>query len=127
MTEKSIYSFLLIASFVFAGVAFAALFFISAPYGRHIRKGWGLTIPSRWGWLAMETPAAVLFAVYFVVGSAPKNLASFVFLALWEAHYVHRAFIYPFSLSDGRKRMPLLVTLLAVVFNVGNTYTNDLT
>ena len=124
MTEISIYSYIVIASFILAGAVFFALFFISAPYGRHSRRGWGATIPSRIGWLVMETPAAVLFAVYFVVGSVPKNLVSFTFLALWEAHYIHRALIYPFSLSDSRKKMPLLVTVMAVFFNVGNTYTN---
>jgi protein-S-isoprenylcysteine O-methyltransferase Ste14 len=124
MTENSIYSYLIIASFALAGLVFVILFFISAPYGRHIRRGWGATIPGRLGWLAMETPAAVLFVVYFLLGSAPKNLAAYAFLVIWEAHYIHRALIYPFSLSDGRKRMPLLVTVMAVFFNVGNTYIN---
>jgi 3-oxo-5-alpha-steroid 4-dehydrogenase 1 len=124
ITESSVYSGFIIASFILAAGVFIALFFVNAPYGRHVRRGWGASIPCRLGWLVMEAPAALLFVLYFELGSAPKNLAMFAFLALWEAHYIHRAFIYPFSLSDGRKKMPLLVTALAVFFNVGNTYTN---
>ncbi len=127
MTEYTIYSGIIIASFVVAGAVFITLFFISAPYGRHIRRGWGLTIPSRLGWLAMEAPAALLFALYFIISSVPRDRVMVVFLAMWEAHYIHRAFIYPFSLADGRKKMPVLVTALAVFFNIGNTYTRDLT
>jgi 3-oxo-5-alpha-steroid 4-dehydrogenase 1 len=124
ITENSIYNGFIIASFIVAVGVFITLFFVNAPYGRHSRRGWGATLPSWLGWLLMEAPAALLFALYFVIGSAPKNLVMFAFLALWEAHYIHRAFIYPFSLSGGRKRMPLLVMFLAVFFNVGNTYVN---
>ena len=44
-----------------------ALVFIPAPYGRHARRGWGPTIPSRLGWIVMESPAGWFFAwVYFL-------------------------------------------------------------
>ena len=122
--EHSIYTILILADFVLAGVVFITLFFINAPYGRHIRKGWGITIPSYLGWLIMEAPAALLFALYFLLGDAPKDLTLFIFLVMWEAHYIHRAFIYPFSLSDGRKKMPLSVMAMAIFFNVANTYIN---
>jgi 3-oxo-5-alpha-steroid 4-dehydrogenase 1 len=124
MTENTIYSFLILADFILAAGVFIALFFISAPYGRHIRQGWGAVIPSYLGWLIMEVPAALLFGLYFIIGSSEKNLMLFIFLAMWEAHYIHRAFIYPFSLTDGRKKMPLLVTFMAIFFNIANTYIN---
>ncbi len=124
ITEQSVYTFLILLDFALAGVVFIALFFISAPYGRHIRKGWGLAIPSYLGWLIMESPAALLFALYFLLGSSPKTLVLIAFFLMWEAHYIHRAFIYPFSLSDGKKKMPLLVTFMAIFFNVANTYIN---
>lgn len=124
MTEDSIYDFLILSDVVLAAGVFVALFFINAPYGRHIRQGWGITIPSYLGWLIMEAPAALLFAVYFLIGNAEKSLTLFAFLGMWEAHYIHRAFIYPFSLSDGRKKMPLLVMFMGFFFNVVNTYIN---
>lgn len=124
MIEGKVFSILLIASFILAGTTFAALFFISAPYGRHIRRGWGPMVSNRMGWLVMEAPAALLFGLFFAVGEAPKSLPRVIFLLLWEAHYLHRAFIYPFRIADGRKEMPTAIMLMALVFNSGNAYLN---
>jgi protein-S-isoprenylcysteine O-methyltransferase Ste14 len=72
----------------------------------------------------MESPAVILFGVLFILGQAPKNLPVIIFLVLWQAHYIHRALIYPFMISDGRKIMPLAVVLMGFVFNIGNAYIN---
>ncbi len=124
MSEANFFSLLLVLSFVLAGMTFSVLFFVSAPYGRHTRRGWGPRLPNRLGWLVMEAPAAVLFALFFALGEAPKNFPQVAFLFLWEAHYIHRAFIYPFRIPDGRKQMPLVIILLAFAFNSGNAYVN---
>jgi protein-S-isoprenylcysteine O-methyltransferase Ste14 len=123
--EKSIFSILLILSFILAAVIFTVLSFIDAPYGRHIRRDWGLMISNRLGWLVMESPAVVLFFALFLVGDAPKTITSVIFLLMWEAHYIHRALIYPFRIADGRKKMPVIITLMAFVFNTGNAYLNS--
>ena len=124
MIEKTIFTALLPLSFLLAGVTFVALSFIDAPYGRHIRRDFGPLISNRLGWLFMEAPAALVFVILFIVGEAPKSATLAVFLLMWEAHYLHRAFIYPFRIRDGRKKMPLLIALLAIVFNTGNAYLN---
>jgi 3-oxo-5-alpha-steroid 4-dehydrogenase 1 len=124
MTASLFYSLIILFSLVTACAVFIVLFFISAPYGRHTRRGWGPLIPNQLGWLIMESPSAILFAVTFCLGSLPKDFAMLVFLGMWEAHYIHRAFIYPLMISDGRKKMPVLVMLLAIFFNIGNSYTN---
>jgi len=124
MSEAAFFSFLLLLSFIMAGVVFILLFFINAPYGRHVRRGWGPTIPNQLGWLVMEAPAALLFAVFYFVGDAPRSLPLIIFLILWEAHYFHRAFIYPFRIADGRKKMPVSIVAMAIVFNSGNAYLN---
>ena len=124
MTERLIYTLLLYMSFATALIVFISLFFISAPYGRHRRPGWGAMIPSRLGWLVMEAPSAILFAVLFWLGEAPKNSVTLSFLLLWEAHYIHRAFIYPLRISDGQNRMPVSVPIMAFIFNLGNAYLN---
>ena len=124
MNEGLIYSLLLWISFMMAGVVFVSLFFISAPYGRHKRPGWGIMIPSGFGWMLMEAPSVILFVILFWVGDAPKNIVLIIFFLLWEAHYIHRAFIYPLRISDGENRMPISVVLLAFVFNLGNSYLN---
>jgi 3-oxo-5-alpha-steroid 4-dehydrogenase 1 len=115
--------FVLIGLAVALGV-FVALFFVKAPYGRHLRRGWGPLIPNLFGWLIMESPAALVFAICFLVGKAPRNLPILLFFILWELHYVHRAFIYPLTIRDGYKKMPLAVVLLGFGFNVGNAYAN---
>ena len=124
MNDISVYSFLLRLSFFLAIVVFIAMFFFNAPYGRHIHSRWGATVPNRLGWLLMESPAALLFAAYFVLGRPTRGLPEIAFLVMWEAHYLHRAFVYPFQISDGRKRFPLAIVGMALIFNAGNAYLN---
>ncbi len=124
MTEITVFNYLLIAWFLMAAVIFATLFFIAAPYGRHIRRGWGPTLTNRTGWLLMEAPAPLVFALLYLLGEHRASLTAIVFLLLWEAHYVHRAFIYPFSLTNREKKMPLTVVLFGFMFNLGNAYLN---
>jgi 3-oxo-5-alpha-steroid 4-dehydrogenase 1 len=115
---------LILAGLVAATAVFIALFFVSAPYGRHARRGWGPLIPNHLGWFLMESPAAIGLAIFFALGSAPKNLPILLFFVLWELHYVHRAFIYPWTIRDGRKQIPIAVIVLGFAFNVGNSYAN---
>jgi 3-oxo-5-alpha-steroid 4-dehydrogenase 1 len=103
---------------------FVTLFFVSAPYGRHTRGGWGLMIPNRLGWLLMEAPAALVMGAFFVLGLDCLTVVQVIFFLLWEAHYVHRAFIYPFTLRGKGKEMPACVAALAFFFNVANGYLN---
>jgi len=124
MTEATVFNYLLTAWFVLAAVVFIALFFIAAPYGRHVRRGWGPTFTNRTGWLLMEAPAPLAFAVLYFCGENRGSIVALVFLLLWEAHYVHRAFIYPLSLHNREKKMPLTVVLFGAVFNLGNAYLN---
>jgi len=125
MNQPLLFSTLLFSSFVMAGVVFITLMFINAPYGRHIQRGWGPTLSNRIGWLVMEAPSALVFFTFFLIGTAPKNLVLVVFLLMWEAHYLHRAFIYPFQIADGHKRMPVVVMLMAFGFNIGNASINS--
>lgn len=119
-----LYSALLVAGFATAAVTFAFLLYFTAPYGRHIRQGWGPTVPNRWGWIAMETPAVLAIAIFYAT-AAPRIVAvPLIFLGLWQAHYIYRTFIFPFMLKTGNKRMPLLIVVSGMAFNVFNGYTN---
>lgn len=122
--EARIFDGLIYGWFVLAVVVFTSLFFVNAPYGRYMRKGWGLTIDNRLGWLLMESVSAIAFVLCFIFGIYRFNTIMIVFLLMWEAHYIHRAFIYPFSLHTPGKRMPLAVMFLAVFFNAANAYLN---
>ena len=62
MNEKLFFDALVVAWFVLALATFSALFFVTAPYGRHVRRGWGPSIKNKVGWVVMEAPAALVFA-----------------------------------------------------------------
>ena len=105
-----------------AGV-FILLFFISAPYGRHARKGWGPMVPARWAWLFMELISPVLM-VLCLVFAHHRDWVSVVLALMWIGHYIYRAFIFPFLLSGNSHPMPLSVIFMSVVFNAINAGTN---
>ena len=124
MIEGKINFFLVLGGLAVAAGVFAALLFVSAPYGRHLRKGWGPLISNRLAWMLMESPAALVFAVCFMLGDVQKNLPILLFLTLWELHYIHRAIIYPLTLRDGFKKMPVAVMMMGFGFNLANSYVN---
>jgi protein-S-isoprenylcysteine O-methyltransferase Ste14 len=124
MDERGFHATLALGVMVTAALVFVTLFFLAAPYGRHTRGGWGRTLPARWGWLVMESPAALGFAVVYAWGQHWMSPAPLVLAALWLTHYLHRAFVYPFRLRNPRKPMPAAVVGLAILFNLVNAYLN---
>jgi hypothetical protein len=121
MTELQLFDILLFLFAAMAAAVFILLFFVSAPYGRHSRSGWGFRFSNRSGWLLMEAPASVLFFVYFILRNREIELVPIILLVFWQSHYLYRAFIYPFTLQKKRS-MPLSVVFFAVMFNILNTY-----
>ncbi len=109
--------------FLFAIVAFLLLFFISAPYGKFQRKGWGATIPAKWAWMIMEFVSPALMIAFFITGDR-KNIPLLIFLSVWLLHYVHRTFIYPFRQSGREKPYPFILVTMAIVFNCLNGFVN---
>lgn len=124
MNEQSLFNGLITGWFLLAVAVFIVLFFVAAPYGRHFRGGWGPAIDSRMGWVIMEAASPVVFAVCFALGSNPDTFTTIIFFGLWEAHYVHRAFIYPFTLPARVRRMPLVIVGFGLLFNAINAYLN---
>ena len=109
--------------FALAVVTFVTLRFLPAPYGRYARGGWGPTLAARTGWLLMESPAVFFFLAVYAVGSHRTEVAPLALLCLWQLHYVHRTFFFPLLLGSAR-RMPLLVALLGMAFNLLNGWIN---
>ena len=124
MTSNQVYNIILIAWLALSPVIFVSLFFIVAPYGRHSRSGWGPGLDSKTGWIVMEAVSPVIFLLCFTLGKVPVSITSLAFLALWEAHYIHRAFIYPFSLKNTKENMPASVVLSGIFFNLMNASLN---
>ena len=124
MTERMLFDGLLWLWLFLAAAICPVLFFVTAPYGRHARSGWGPMIGNRLGWVIMEAPAALVFAACFCAGSNRRTVALIVLFAMWEAHYVHRAFVYPLGLRSRDERMPIVVVGIAFLFNAVNGYLN---
>jgi hypothetical protein len=125
MNEAEIHRLLLMLCFVLAGAAFFATGIMSAPYGRHVRAGWGPELPKRLGWTLMETPSLVVFTYVFSLGSHAGDFVPRVFAAMWIIHYLQRAWIDPFLMrGTAGKTMPVVVTLSGASFNVLNAYLN---
>ena len=116
----SIFNSFIIFWVVVATITFIYLFFVNAPYGRHIRKGWGKNISARAGWVIMESPCVVIMVIYaFIVRDALETI-HIIFLSLWLLHYIHRSFIYPFVIDMTNPKMPISIAISAFSFNIVN-------
>jgi len=116
----SIFNGFIIFWILLGAITFIYLFFVSAPYGRHIRKGWGRNISARAGWVIMESPCVLIMLIYtFIVKDNLESL-HIIFLSLWLLHYVHRSFIYPFVIDMTNPKMPISIAVSAFFFNIVN-------
>lgn len=109
--------------FASAAVVFILLFFVTAPYGKFLRKGWGPSIKARLAWMIMEFPSPALM-VYFFFTARDKNIVHYIFLISWLSHYLYRTFLYPFLQTGRDKPYPVLLVLMAFVFNCLNGSVN---
>jgi len=79
------------------------LLFIDAPYGRSstevVSKWWGPIIPTRIAWIILELPVFLGFGIFFFLGDNALLPIPLILFALFQAHYFHRTFIYPFTLK----------------------------
>ena len=118
-----LYKFSIILIFSFAILVFVLLFFVSAPYGKFSRKGWGPVTKSKWAWMIMEFPSPFLMIILFLTSDF-KSLPQYIFIIAWLAHYIPRTFIYPFRQSGREKPYPVIVASMAIVFNLLNGFAN---
>ena len=107
-----------------AVLTFLALQRFTAPYGRHANKKWGPMIPNRVGWVIMETPSLLIFAWLFLSGPVIKTNPMWIIFLLWTGHYFYRSLVFPFRTRTSGKKMPLVIPLMAVLFNIVNAGLN---
>ena len=119
-----VFNYILLAWVVLAAAVFASLFFINAPYGRYFVNRLGPAIKGKLGWILMEAPAPMIFAVCFFISPERMTVAQVAFLIMWEIHYIDRAFIYPAKFRISSKPLPLAILVAGAVFNVMNAYLN---
>lgn len=124
MTEAQLHTYATWTEIALGVLTFVSLFFVTAPYGRHARKGWGPEVGQRAGWILMELPASVLWLAIFFAGDHALELAPLALMGLWQIHYVNRTFVFPFRIKAEGKTTPLSIVLTAIVFNTLNAYVN---
>lgn len=103
---------------------FLLLLFVTAPYGRHTRPGWGPTVSARLGWVLMEIVSPLAFLYFFLKGNASPNPVTVLFLGLFLLHYTNRAVVYPFRMRGAGRPMALSVVGMGVLFNTVNGFLN---
>ncbi|MEI8204227.1 MAG: DUF1295 domain-containing protein [Bacteroidota bacterium] len=123
MTE-SLYYNLLYGWIICSIILLPVLLKVSAPYGRFVRTGWGPMINNKLGWILMESPALIAFSLFVFAGKDKLNYLVFGFVALWLFHYFNRVIIFPFRLKTRGKKMPLLIAIFALCFNLMNAFFN---
>lgn len=97
---------------------------ITAPYGRHTNRKWGITLPYRWGWMLMEIVSPLTFTHFFYHGTGAKTEALRFIFVLWIAHYLNRSLLYPLRAKMGGKRVPAVIVGSAAFFNLVNGFVN---
>jgi len=122
VNEASFYTILLWSWVGVAALSFVFLLFVTAPYGRHVREGWGPTVPSTLGWVLMEIPAVLIFGAFALLGDRLLEPATLVLTALWMLHYVNRSLVFPFRRRGGQRPMPLSIAGSGFFFNLVNGY-----
>lgn len=98
---------------------------ITVPYGRHAaHRHWGPTVNSKFGWFIMEITVIVVFSLLFFRGSATKTLPMYIFYATFILHYINRTFIFPLQIKSNGDKMPWLIVILGIAFNLINGFFN---
>jgi 3-oxo-5-alpha-steroid 4-dehydrogenase 1 len=116
--EQAIYDWLLLGVFASSVLLFLILMFISAPYGKQERAGWGPGVNMRFGWFILELPSFLGMLWFYWQGEHSLSAAPLILFALFEMHYFHRTFVYPFTLrvKPGASYRVILL-LFGIAFN----------
>src|SRR4030066_368751 len=92
-------------------------------YVKEKKKRGGPSKKTKWAWKIIEFPSPALILLFFLF-SPDKNIPLLIFVIVWLSHYLHRTFYYPFSQSGRNKPYPLVIVLMALVFNRLNGFVN---
>lgn len=121
MFEPTFYFSVVGIMIVLAVIVFIALHHITPGYGMMYNSKWGPAVGNRCGWVMMETPAFVAMLLLWIFSPHSASPAPAVMASLFLLHYFQRSFIFP-MLIRGKNRMPLVIILAGILFNVVNAY-----
>ncbi|MDE5694793.1 MAG: 3-oxo-5-alpha-steroid 4-dehydrogenase, partial [Alistipes sp.] len=110
--------FLIVMAVLALGV-FVALHFFEAGYGYLFNPKYGPTVPTKIGWVLMESPVFIFMCVLWALSDRMWEAGPLVLFLLFQTHYFQRSFIFPL-LMRGNSRMPLGIVVMGMVFNTLN-------
>ncbi len=113
------YNIFLCVMVLTAIIVFISLYFIKASYGIFTNKKWGYAINNKLAWVLMEAPVCICMILLWLFSERRNELVPFVFLIIFEIHYIQRSFIFPF-LIRGNSKMSIATMLMGIVFNIAN-------
>lgn len=117
-------------------LTFPVLLFVSAPYGKLVRDGWGGRIDGRLGWFVQEIPSPIVLTLSFAYGgdllafddaTRTPGVLSYTCIAVWWAHYLNRAVYYPLVRRMSDTTVPVVLTAIAFNFVNGTLVGTELT
>lgn len=114
----------LLIQFLLCPLVFLSLVWVTAPYGRHYKAGWGPKLPNRVAWVLMELPALLIISTLVFLSPARDQPQAVIPLCFWLFHYGYRTFVFPALMQPSDKTFPLLLVVFAVAFNSLNGYNN---
>ncbi len=109
---------------VMVGIGFIVFFVllrITAGYGMMYTPKWGPALSNRIGWILMELPAFGGMLLLWLLSERVTQAGAMVCGLIFLAHYFQRTFIFPL-LMRGHSRMPVIIMLCGMVFNLVNSY-----
>ena len=113
------FDILLIVMTLLGLVVFVALHFFEAGYGYLFDRRYGPPVPNKIGWIAMEAPVFIAMCALWIASDRTWEAAPLALFALFQLHYLQRAFIFPL-LMRGKSRMPLGIVAMGAAFNLVN-------
>jgi len=114
----------LLVQFALCPIVLISLLSITAPYGRHHRRGWGPSLPGRAAWFLMELPALLVLPAMVLSSPAAHVPAAWVPTLFWLFHYSYRSLLFPLRMRASDRTFPLLLAVFAIAFNLLNGYNN---
>ena len=100
------------------------MFFVTAPFGRHTTTKWGPSVNNKLAWIIMELPSLGIMTYFLLQGTNSFTSYAWVLFGLWIFHYANRTLVYPFRIRPTAKKMPLVIMLNGILFNLMNAGLN---
>jgi steroid 5-alpha reductase family enzyme len=111
--------------FIWIAIAICIFFLLQhivAPYGRYTSPNWGPLIDNHFGWFFMEFPALIVMAIFYIKNITVQSIVIPILMGLFCLHYFNRTFIFPFRLHTKGKKIPLLIVVSGIFFNLANAF-----